>query len=117
MRRGLINYSSLARLILKNEKLEKNSFDAVLVGGRRYEKKLPKKEYRSRKTVLLKVTKKGKHAEIIMGSKQKSPGLGPYLYFLLEENEIIIDHFRCEQEKVVIRINKRDLSKAVELLT
>lgn len=42
LKKGLINYSSLARLISRELKIEKTSVEAILVAARRFSKKLEK---------------------------------------------------------------------------
>jgi aspartokinase len=50
LKSGLINYSSLARLIAKELKIEKNtSFEAILIAARRFQEKLGKEKVYEKK--------------------------------------------------------------------
>jgi hypothetical protein len=49
LQKGLVNYSKLSRLIIKEEKLKQNGFDAILVALTRLEYKLKKKQSYQRK--------------------------------------------------------------------
>jgi aspartokinase len=44
VRKGLINYSALSRLIIEESKLNKNNFDAILIACRRYFSKVKKEK-------------------------------------------------------------------------
>lgn len=116
MRKGLINYSSLARLILHHFRLEKKNFDSILVASRRFARKLKERRTSPGQSSSFRIIKKDANVEIILFSKQKNPGFGPYLYSLLEENNINVESLQCSQKKVILSIKSRHLSKALELL-
>src|SRR3989338_7735480 len=58
LKKGLINYSSLARQIVKNSNLDKKNFDAVLIACRRYYQKI--KLEASNEEKILEILKKSK---------------------------------------------------------
>lgn len=49
LKKDIVNFSSLSREIMKQQKLKNNDFDAVLVACRRYQRKLSKEQHFERK--------------------------------------------------------------------
>src|SRR3989338_8152496 len=79
LKKGLINYSSLARKIIKDKNLDKKSFDAILIACRRYYRKV--KEEASNEEKILSILKssnveiKNKVAAIVLEKDIHMPNL------------------------------------------
>ena len=95
LKKGLINYSSLARLIAIENKLDKKNFDAILIACRRYRQKLKidksekeileilsKSKIEVKNKVMVTILEKIKHSQIEIIEK-KIRGQGE-IYRLIE---------------------------------
>jgi aspartokinase len=73
LKKGLINYSALTRLICKDMRLSKSSFDAVLIAARRYRNKIKGEKIQEDKIVdLLSKGKLEVKNKVIVGLVEKA---------------------------------------------
>jgi len=92
LKKGLINYSSLARKIIKDKNLDKKSFDAILIACRRYYRKV--KEEASNEEKILSILKsskveiKNKVAAIVLEKDIHMPNLLNIENKVKKQNEI-----------------------------
>ncbi|MBN2454440.1 hypothetical protein JXB11_02745 [Candidatus Woesearchaeota archaeon] len=79
--KGLVNYSSLSRLIMKELKLESKSFDAVLIACRRHQERLKADELHEEKIIsIIRKSKLEIKNKIVVAVVQKD-----YIYSLVNE--------------------------------
>src|SRR3989338_8345547 len=93
LKKGLINYSSLARQILKDSNLGKKNFDAVLIACRRYYHKIKSEALNEEKVLdILKRSKveiKNKVIAIVLEKDIYMPNLLNIENKIKKQNEII----------------------------
>jgi len=93
LKKGLLNYSALARAIISELKLEDNNFDAVLVAIRRCSASIkPKKEFESKIVQLIKngrIEVKNKVCSIVLDSKIPASALATLINEISAKGESV----------------------------
>lgn len=103
LKKDIVNFSSLSRAILKDIKLNKGDFDAVLAACRRYQEKLSKEEHFERKI-----------KEVLAGSKMEiKTGI---IVFIIEK-DVYYDYLLEIEKKIKKRMEVFHIIEGINTLT